>query len=181
MQRISSFFGLGRKNCQFYRMFDPEKKKERRFSRIEAQKKAESYCAYQERSQQEIRDKLYAWGQYPDDVENIIVELIAENFLSEERFAHAYVSGKFSIKKWGKIKITNGLKLKRIPPRLIKESLSAIDDEEYRQTLFEILEKKARYVVEKDAYKRKIKLAQYAVSRGFETELIFDILNDNDL
>jgi len=181
MQRISSFFGLGRKNYQFYAMFDQEKKKEIRLTRQQAQKRAESYCAYQERSQQEIRDKLYSWGQYPADVENIIVDLISENFLNEERFAHAYTSGKFKIKKWGKIKIANGLKFKRVPPRLIKEALEKIDSDEYFSVLQGIIEKKAGLLKERNLYKRKMMLAQYALSRGFEKDLIFDILNNNDL
>ncbi|WP_132225372.1 regulatory protein RecX [Albibacterium bauzanense] len=162
-------------------MFDQEKQKEIRLTKLQAKKRAENFCAYQERSQQEIRDKLYKWGQYPADVENIIVDLIADNFLNEERFTHAYTSGKFKIKHWGKIKIANGLKFKRIPPRLVNEALNTIDPDEYIHTLTQIIEKKARVLREKEPYKRKIKLAQYAISRGFEKDLIFDILNSNDL
>jgi|SRR5690606_4369089 len=162
-------------------MFDQEKKEKVRLTRQQATKRAESYCAYQERSQQEVRDKLYDWGQYPADVENIIVELIAENFLNEERFALAYTSGKFKIKKWGKTKIANGLKFKRVTPRLIKEALDTIDADEYYSTLLEVIEKKARLLKENNPYKRKMMLAQYAASRGFEKDLIFDILNNNDL
>lgn len=162
-------------------MFDQEKQKETRLTKLQAKKRAENFCAYQERSQQEIRDKLYKWGQYSADVENIIVDLIAENFLNEERFTHAYTSGKFKIKQWGKIKIANGLKFKKIPPRLVNEALNTIDPDEYIHTLTQIIEKKARVLNEKEPYKRKIKLAQYAISRGFEKDLIFDILNSNDL
>ena len=77
--------------------------------------KAEHYCAYQERSQQEVRDKLYEWGLWPDAVENIISELISNNFLNEERFAKAYAQGKFNQKGWGRIKIKQALKLKKVP------------------------------------------------------------------
>lgn len=181
MQRISSIFGLRRKIYQFYQMFDQEKQKETRLTKLQAKKRAESFCAYQERSQQEIRDKLYKWGQYPADVENIIVDLITDNFLNEERFTLAYTSGKFKIKQWGKIKIAHGLKFKRIPPRLVNEALNTIDPDEYFHTLTQIIEKKARVLSEKEPYKRKMKLAQYAISRGFEKDLIFDILNSNDL
>jgi len=162
-------------------MFDQEKKEKVRLTRQQALKRAESFCAYQERSQQEVRDKLYDWGQYPADVENIIVDLISENFLNEERFAQAYTSGKFKIKKWGKVKIANGLKFKRIPPRLIKEALNTIDPEEYHLTIREVIDKKARLLKESNPYKRKMMLAQYVASRGFEKDLIFDILNNNDL
>src|SRR5690606_14840562 len=162
-------------------MFDQEKKEKVRLTRQQATKRAESYCAYQERSQREVRDKLYDWGQYPADVENIIVELIAENFLNEERFAQAYTSGKFKIKKWGKTKIATGLKFKRITPRLIREALAAIDAAEDYSTLVEVSEKKARLLKENKPYKRKMMLAQYGASRGFERDLICEILNFKDL
>src|SRR5690606_15093314 len=100
---------------------------------------------------------------------------------NEERFAQAYTSGKFKIKKWGKVKIANGLKFKRIPPRLIKEALNTIDPEEYHLTIREVIDKKARLLKESNPYKRKMMLAQYVASRGFEKDLIFDILNNNDL
>lgn len=159
---------------------DPDHKKEKRITPMQAKKRAESFCAYQERAQQEVRDKLYNWGLYQTDVENIISELITENFLSEERFAHAYVSGKFKIKQWGKVKIENGLRLKRIPPRLTQEALATIDFDEYMDTLQQVIKKKSRLLKESHPYKRKMKLAQYAASRGFESSLIFEILNNED-
>ena len=103
-------------------MLDPEIKR-KVFTREQALRKAESFCAYQERSQHEIRNKLYEWGLHQNDVETIISELIEANFLNEERFAIAYSLGKFRIKGWGKIKIKHGLKLKRVPEKLIHKSL----------------------------------------------------------
>src|SRR5438067_9022708 len=88
--------------------------------------KAEHYCAYQERSQQEVRDKLYEWGLHSNDVENVIIELIAANFLNEERFANAYACGKFNQKAWGKNKIKQGLKFKKVSDALIKKALNNI-------------------------------------------------------
>ena len=85
--------------------------------------KAEHYCAYQDRAQQEVRDKLYEWGMVPASVENIIVKLIEGNFLNEERFAKAYARGKFNQKGWGRIKIKQGLKFKKVPDVLIKKAL----------------------------------------------------------
>ena len=140
--------------------------------------KAEHFCAYQERAQQEVRDKLYEWGLWPEAVENIIVKLISENFLNEERFAKAYVSGKFKQKKWGRIKIKQGLKLKKVPDALLKKSLQKIDAEDYIKTLVSILNKKSALLTEKDPYKRRYKLQQYAMSRGFESDLINDVLKD---
>ena len=143
--------------------------------------KAEHYCAYQERSQQEVRDKLYEWGLHSAAVENIISLLISDNFLNEERFAKAYVQGKFKQKGWGKIKIKQGLKFKRIPEVLIKKALQTISPDDYLQALEHILAKKARTVAETDPYKRRYKLQQYALSRGFEADLILDVLKASDL
>src|SRR5476649_964697 len=116
--------------------------------------KAEHYCAYQERAQQEVRDKLYEWGLWPEAVENIIVKLIGDNFLNEERFANAYVQGKFKQKGWGKIKIKQGLKFKKVPDILIKKALQGIDGDEYLNMLQHVINKKANTVNEKDKFKR---------------------------
>jgi regulatory protein len=144
----------------------------------EAQSKAEHYCAYQERSQQEVRDKLYEWGQYPSAVENIISRLIEGNFLNEQRFAKAYAIGKFRQKGWGKIKIKQGLKLKKVSEPLIKKALNSIDGDEYWQMLNTIIQKKQPLVKEKDPFKRRYKLYQYAMSRGFESDLIQEALGE---
>jgi regulatory protein len=146
-----------------------------------AKAKAEHYCAYQERSQQEVRDKLYDWGLWPDAVEQIISYLIEENFLNEERFAKAYVQGKFNQKQWGRIKIKMGLQAKRVSPNLIKKALMIIDGDDYLATLTHLIEKKAPGIAEKDSFKRRYKLQQYAMSRGYEADLISDVLKANDL
>jgi len=140
--------------------------------------KAEHYCAYQDRSQQEVRDKLYEWGLWPEAVENIITTLIGENFLNEERFAKAYARGKFNQKAWGKIKIKQGLKFKKVPDVLIKKALQDIDHDDYMLALQNVLTKKAGTVTEKDPYKRKYKLQQYALGRGYESDLIADVLKE---
>ena len=140
--------------------------------------KAEHYCAYQERSQQEVRDKLYEFGLHSNAVENIISRLIGDNFLNEERFAKAYTQGKFKQKGWGRIKIKQGLKLKKVPDVLIKKALQTIAGDDYLQTLEKILTKKAALVKEKEPFKRKYKLQQYALSRGYENDLIHDVLKE---
>ncbi len=146
-----------------------------------ALQKAEKYCIYQERAQQEVRDKLYGWGLHQRDVENIISELIIQDFLNEERFANAYALGKFRQKGWGKIKIKQALKLKRVPEGLIKKALQQIDLDDYLAKLKVILEKKAVLSREKDVYKRNHQLKQYAYGKGYEGDLIADILKANDL
>jgi len=143
--------------------------------------KAEHYCAYQERAQQEVRDKLYEWGLWTDAVENIITELISNNFLNEERFARAYATGKFNQNGWGRIKIKQGLKLKRVPDILIKKALQTIQPGDYFNTLEQILTKKAASLTEKHYLKRQYKLQQYALGRGFETDLILEVLKASDL
>lgn len=143
--------------------------------------KAEHYCAYQERSQYEIRNKLYEWGLKTAEVEELISELIVTNFLNEERFAKVYVSGKFNIKKWGKIKIKQSLKIKQVPDKMITKALNTIDSGDYMQTLLELAEKKAKLITESDAYKKKYKLITYLMGKGFENNLISEVLKDNNL
>ncbi len=143
--------------------------------------KAESWCAYQERSQQETRDKLYEYGLYPNEVEEIITELILTNFLNEERFAMAYVSGKFNIKKWGRIKIKQGLKFKKVPDKLITKALNSIDGDKYLANIMATAEKKMKVLSEKDPLKKKYKLITYLQTKGFERDLIFDVLKTNSL
>lgn len=151
------------------------------FSREQAKVKAESYCAYQERSQFEIRNKLYEWGLHQKDVDEIISELIELNFLNEERFALAYSLGKFRIKGWGKNKIRQGLKLKRITDKLIIKSLKSIEDDDYLMMLKKILQKKTNTISEKDPYKKRYLLTRYASSKGYESDLIADLLINNKL
>ena len=146
-----------------------------------AMAKAEHYCAYQERSQQEVRNKLYEWSVPGRMVETVISRLITGNFLNEERFARAYAKGKFNQKHWGKIKIKQGLKLKQIPDVLIKKALQSIDMDDYLQVLNILLQKKAALLKEKDPFKRRYKLQQYALSRGYESDMVAEVLKASDL
>lgn len=151
------------------------------FSREQAKVKAENYCAYQERSQFELRNKLYEWGLHSKEVEEIISELIELNFLNEERFALAYTLGKFRIKGWGRIKIKQGLKIKRVPDKLIAKSLKLIDTDDYAAKLRQLLEKKSDTIREKDPFKLHYLLSRYAASKGYEQDLIADMLINNSL
>lgn len=169
------------KYLRYFNALENKEIKKKIFSRQQAKVKAESYCAYQERSQFEIRNKLYEWGLHQKDVEEIISELIESNFLNEERFALAYTLGKFRIKGWGKIKIKQALKLKRVPDKLIQKSLQSIDGDDYLSMLNKILEKKAKTLNEKDPFKRRYLLSRYGSGKGFEQDLISDILISNKL
>jgi len=141
--------------------------------------KAEHYCAYQERSHQEVRDKLYSYGLHSAEVEEVISKLIEENFLNEERFAMAYANGKFRMKGWGRLKIKQGLKLKRVSPKLIEIALRKLNQDDYYNKLKDILEKKNALLKESDEYKRKQKLIQFALMKGYERDLILDALTIN--
>ena len=157
-----------------------QQQKERiKLSKEQALLKAEHFCAYQERSQQEVRDKLYELGLFSSEVEETIAQLIQTNFLNEERFATSYSLGKFRIKKWGKLKIKQALKFKRVPDKLINKALNKIDPDEYYQTLTNLYNKKTAVLMEKDQFKRKYKLTQYLASKGYEKDLINDLLNNN--
>lgn len=158
-------------------MWDEEKTRKKVYTVRQGKLKAENYCAYQERAQQEVRDKLYEWGLHQDEVEGIIADLISEDFINEERFSKSYAVGKFRMKGWGKVKIRRHLKLKRISEPLIKIALAEIDLEEYTNRLEEIiLKKKQEYSVEL-TYAEKAKLIRFLQMRGFENDLIFSILN----
>ena len=162
-------------------MMSDSESKPKIYTKDQAAKKAEHYCAYQERSQQEMRNKLYEWGLHQAEVEQIIADLIENNFLNEERFALAYTLGKFRITGWGKLKIKQGLKFKRVSDKLITKSLSKIDGDDYLQKLLQILTKKSAVLHEKDAFKKRYKLIQYAAYKGFEKDLISELLKDNHL
>lgn len=153
-----------------------EQKKPKRHTPKEAKLKAANFCAYQERSQKEVRNKLYDLGLYPDEVEEALSDLITDNFISEERFAKAYVGGKFRVKKWGRRKILIGLGPHQLSPYCIKKGLAEIDEEDYIQTLEELITKKAESLHESDSFKKRNKVASHAMYRGFEADLVWDVV-----
>ena len=135
--------------------------------------KIQKYCAYQERCHKEVTDKLYGFGLWKDQVDNIIYKLIEDNFLNEERFAEAYVSGKFRFKQWGKTKIKLKLKEKKVSDYCIKKGLSQIEDEEYNNTIIQlIIKKKPDYSKKHSGYQLKAKLINYLLQKGFEYDKI---------
>lgn len=138
------------------------------------------YCAFQERSQQEVRDKLYAWGLHRKEVESFLADLVAEGYLKEERFASAFVGGKFRIKKWGRNKIRQALKVKQVSEPLIRQALGSIDEREYRKTLMRVIAEREAKLKESDPFKRKQLLARHAIQRGFEPELVWQVLGEDD-
>ncbi len=144
----------------------------------EALQKLMHYCAYRDRSQKEVEDKLNEMRMIPEAKENIIITLMQENFLNEERFARSFVRGKFRIKKWGRIKITQELKKREISSPIIKLGLTEIEESDYRKTLYELAEKKKDKITEPNTFKKKKKIADHLLRKGFESSLVFDCLND---
>ena len=147
--------------------------KKKYYTKEAALPKLQTYCAYQERCHQEVVAKLLSLGIRGDDADSVIAQLITDNFLNEERFATAYARGRFRIKRWGKIRIRQGLKMRQIPEYSIKKAMKAIDDEGvYVETLKSvILSKSGDYEGDKD----KIgKLVAHALRKGFETELVWE-------
>lgn len=141
--------------------------------------KAASYCAYQERTQDEVRKRLSSWNVWGDAAEEIITELILENFLNEERFSKVFAGSKFRVKKWGKRKIIFELKQRRLSDYCIKIGLKEIDDEDYYQTLKELLEKKRHdYRKAENPFAMNQKLSKFAIGKGFESSLVWEILNE---
>ena len=140
--------------------------------------KMAKYCAYQERCQSEVRQKLYGSGLTSEEIENIICDLIDQNFLDEERFARAFVRGKFRQKRWGRIKIKQHLKQKQISDYCIRRGFEEIENAEYLTGLEEVIDKKFNSLKDDDQFIKRQKTAKYALSRGFENNLIWEILED---
>ncbi|MBN8692700.1 MAG: regulatory protein RecX [Bacteroidetes bacterium] len=135
-----------------------------------------NWCAYQERSQFEVRNKLFEYGIFNEEAENIISQLIQENFLNEERFALAFARGKFRIKRWGRIKIKLELKQHKVSEYCISKALKQIDGNEYFATLEKIIEKKTKEIRESNKIKKQYKIIKYAMSRGYEQDIIMDAI-----
>lgn len=140
--------------------------------------KLQKYCAYQERCHQEVRSKLIELKIYGDDLEEIIAELISENFLNEERFAIAYAGGKFRMKKWGKVRIRMELKKRKISDYCIKKAMQEIDEEGYIEGLYKVIEKKIPTEKETNEFKLKGRLAKHAIRKGYESHLVWQVLKD---
>src|ERR1044071_1061403 len=158
-------------------MFDDESpQRKKKLTPTEALAKIYRYCAYQERSHSEVKDKLFGFGLPSDEVDQILSRLITEGFVNEERFAKAFAGGKFRMQKWGRIKIENELNALGLSRNFIKRGMTEISDDDYKKTLHQLLEKKNKLVTESDPFKKRNKLAQFAIGRGFEPELVWRIV-----
>ncbi len=159
----------------------------------EAKQLLARYCAYQERSHQEVEQKLYKMGMIPEVKEQIIIHLLQHDFLNEERFSKAFVSGKFRIKKWGKIKITQALLQKGVSTANITIGLSEIDDVVYLECLENLVKRKYKNflatldvnpttfevnAIKQISFKNKQKVIHYLQQKGYELDLIYKCILD---
>ena len=150
------------------------------FTVEEIKRKMEHYCVYQDRCHKEIEAKLKEYRLIPEAREHILLHLLEHNFLNEERFSKSFARGKFRIKKWGKERIVRELKFRDISAYNIKSALKEINEEEYIKTLYELVEKKNASVTETNPFKRKKKIADYLLYRGFESNLVYEVLKTID-
>lgn len=151
-------------------MFENKKKS---FTVDEIQRKLEHYCVYQDRCHQEVEKKMYEYGLIPEAKEQILLSLMKDNFLNEERFSKSFARGKFRIKKYGKQRIVRELKMRDISAYNIKTALKEIDEEEYLHTIYDITVRRNEVISESNPHKRKKKLIDFLLRKGYETDLIF--------
>ena len=141
-------------------------------------KKVLRYCAYQDRCTQEVRNKLATFDMPDSEKGKILKLLVDEGYLDDERYASTFVRSKIHLKKWGVNKIRMSLKMKGISDEIISNALSEIDPEIYREELIKVL--KSKKISETDPYKRRAKLAQYAMQKGYEPSLVWETLRHFD-
>ncbi len=147
------------------------------FTVNEIKRKIEHYCVYQDRCHKEVENKIKEYNLIPEAREMILLSLLKDNFLNEERFSKSFARGKFRIKKWGKQRIVRELKFRYISAYNIKTALKEIDEQEYIATLYELVAKKNKLVTEENLFKRKKKIADYLLYRGFESNLVYEAIN----
>ena len=140
----------------------------------QALSRAAALCSGSEHCSSEIRKKLLLWGLSPTQVEKAIGFLIDEKYIDSRRFCRAYCLDKFRYNHWGRIKISQMLRMLELDSSDINEGLDAIPEEEYQEVLQHVLEQKNKQLKDSDPYIRKGKLVRHALSRGFETHLIID-------
>jgi regulatory protein len=148
-------------------------KKNTYFSVEEIKRKLERYCVYQDRCHQEVERKLREFHVIPEAKELILLHLLAHDFLNEERFSKSYARGKFTIKRWGKQRIIRELKFRDISEYNIKTALKEIDDAVYLTAIYGIAEKRNALITEENVFKRRKKLTDFLLRKGYEFDLIY--------
>lgn len=140
--------------------------------------KLKHYCAYQERSHFEVKQKLYDLGVWKKDHDEILASLIEENYLDEERFAIAFAGGKFRAKQWGRVKIRYELKQRQVSEYCIKKALKQITEEDYHTTLKKLAEDRYASLKGEQYLVRKKKTIDYLIGRGYEPSMVHGVVNN---
>lgn len=144
------------------------------YTLTEAKRKLEQYCVYQDRCHKEVISKLKEMHMIPIAIDDIISHLIEYNFLNEERFAKSFARGKFNIKHWGRNRIIRELKFREISSYNIKTALQEFSEEDYYTKLDAIALRKFESIKETNKYKKRKKLADYLLYRGWESHLVYE-------
>jgi len=158
-----------------------ESAKNKTYNLQEIKQKLEYYCVYQERCFKEIEEKLNSFFLIPAAKEEILIHLIENNYVNEERFAQSFARGKHNYKNWGRNRIKNELKFRNISSRLIDIGLKEIDNESYLEKFNSLAEKHWETIKEKKGSKKNKKFIDYFLRRGFETNLIYEKLRELDV
>ncbi|MDD7915496.1 regulatory protein RecX [Polaribacter ponticola] len=148
------------------------------FTVDEIKRKLEQYCVYQDRCHKEVEQKMRDYNLIPAAKELILLSLMQDNFLNEERFSKSFARGKFRIKNWGKQRIIRELKFRDISTYNIKTALKGIDENEYLNTIYRITENRNDVISESNIFKRKKKMIDFLMRKGYENDLIFKIVNE---
>ena len=148
------------------------------FTVDEIKRKLEQYCVYQDRCHKEVEQKMREYNLIPEAKEMILLSLLQDNFLNEERFAKSFARGKFRIKHWGKQRIVRELKFRDISSYNIKTALKEIDEQEYLKIIYSITDKRNEAISEPNIYKRKRKLIDFLMRKGYENELIYKTVDE---
>ncbi len=168
---IAFLFFIGYKNTTFERMG------EKIYDIKVAKEKIQHYCAIMDRCQFQVMTKLKSYGLSAELSEDILVELIQNKFVDEERFARAYCSGKFKIKKWGKRKIAFELSKLKVPKSCISIGMQEIDEQDYSNTITQLAHKKHAMLKDKNPFVKKKKIVDYILRKGFESELVWECVH----
>ena len=140
--------------------------------------KLEYYCSYQERCYKEVEEKLFSLRATDSEKESILIHLIENNYINEERFAKSFARGKHNYKYWGRNRIKNELKFRNISSKIIEIALNEINNESYIETFHDIAEKNWESIKERKGPKKNKKFVDFLLRKGFENDLIYDKLNE---
>lgn len=151
---------------------------ERKYEKTEVYSKALRWCDRRERTEKQVREKLYSWGVGQDEIDTILPKLKQAEALNERRFAFAYSRDYLKFKKWGRLKIKAGLQAAGIPSDLIYEALNDLDKDEYLEILNQLIQTAIKMGHSIDSYPEKMKLASYLARKGFETSIVLNALED---